>query len=199
MTARPLPWKRIRLCAKLLAGAAAVGAVSLWLPERPHLYFDLGIAVLLLMGILFAARFSLRQYIERPHAEMISLMHGVAAAGAIYGVLAVAFSGDSVGVEEVLRLTVGFTVAATLGAAWALIAGIVCYWPVYALTRKVLKLSFRHEAAAIGAVAGLLAFTPLLATGEFRWTVVAASTLSALCTHRAAALHQRYTRRKGRA
>jgi len=188
--------QRIQLCVKLLAGFIAIVATIFLLPNRPHLYFDLGIAALLILAIVAAARFSLRQCIERPHAEMGSLMHGVAVAGAICGVLVVALTGDAAGVDEVLRLSVGCSAAAVIGAAWALIAGILAYWPVHFLTTKVVPLSFRNRAIATGTVAGLLAFSPLIATQHFRWPYLGGTLLTALCTHRAAAMHRRYTRRK---
>lgn len=195
LTSTP-PLRRYELCAKLLAGFAAVVATVILLPDRPHLYFDLGIAVLLILAIIGLARFSLRQYIERPHAEMGSLMHGVAAAGAICGVLVVALTGESVGVDGIVRLCVGFTTFAVIGAAWALIAGILAYWPVHFVTTKLVSLSFRNRAAVTGAVAGLLAFAPLLATRRFHWAYLGGTLLTALCTQRAAAMHRRYTRRK---
>lgn len=195
-TSQPLPWKRIAFCAKLLAATVVFIAIVVLLPQRPHLYFDLGVAVLLIIAIVWGARFSLRQYIERPHAEMGSLMHGVAAAGAIFGVLAVALTGDAGGVDEVLRLTISFSVVSVLVAAWTLFAGILVYWPVHFISTKLFKLSFRSQAVAIGAVAGLLAFSPLFATTGLHWAIAAGTLLTAVCTHRAAAMHRRYTRRK---
>ena len=141
-TTRSSASQRIRQGGKLLLIAYTLVQTFLLLPDRPHLYFDLGIAALLIVGITYLARFSLRQYIERPHAEMGSLMHGVAAAGAIYGVLAVALTGESAGVDKIVRLCVGFSAAAVIGAAWALVGGIVAYWPFIFSRRKSSRSAF---------------------------------------------------------
>lgn len=190
-----LSGKRFRLCAKLLAVFVAVIVAMLWLPDRPHLYFDLGIALIFLGAIIAVGRYSLRQNIERPHAEMGSLLHGIGVAGAIYGVLWIALTGDSVGVEEILRLTVGYGIGAVLGAVWTVLIGILAYWPVHVVARNLFKGSYRQEAVTLGLLTGGLALVPAAVTAGFDWTLVASALLSAVCAHRAAAMHKRFMRR----
>lgn len=191
-----LSHKRIQLGAKLLAGAAALLVVTLWLPDRPHLYFDLGVAVVLCAAIIAVTRFSLRHNTDRPHAEMGALLHGLGAAGAIFGVLTLALTGGSVGVEEILRLTIGYSVAAVLGAAWSVLIGILVYWPTRVVVRSIFKGSFRQEAVTLGLLTGALALVPLVVRSGTTWPAIASALLAAVGAHRAAAMHERSARRK---
>lgn len=196
---RSLPWKRIQQCAKLTASAAAFVYCAFQIPDRPHLYFDLGIALVFSGAIIAAARYSLKQNIERPHAEMGSLLHGLGAGGAIYGVLTIALTGDSVGVEEILRLTVGYSIGAVLGAVWTVLIGILVYWPVHVVVHNLFKGSYRQEAVTLGLLVGGLALVPVAVAAGAHWTVTASALLCAVCSHRAAAMHERVNRRRSRA
>lgn len=191
-----LSGKRFQLCAKLLAIFVALIVATFWLPDRPHLYFDLGIALIFIGAIIAIGRYSLRQNIERPHADMGSLLHGLGVAGAIYGVLTIALTGDSVGVEELLRLTVGYGIGAVLGAVWTVLIGILAYWPVHVVVRKLFKGGYRHEAATLGLVTGAVALVPVVVMAGMNWTPVASALLCGVCAHRAAAMHKRITRRR---
>jgi len=193
---RSLPWKRIQLCAKLSAVVIAIVVATIWLPDRPHLYFDLGIAVVFIAAVIAIARYSLRQNIERPHADMGSLLHGLGVGGAIFGVLTIALTGDSVGVEEILRLTVGFSMGAVLGAVWTVLIGILAYWPVHVVVRNLFKGTYRQEAVTLGLLTGGLALVPVVVTAGANWTVVVSAVLCAVGAHRAAAMHQRIQRRR---
>jgi hypothetical protein len=190
-----LSGKRFQLCAKLLAIFVALIVATFWLPDRPHLYFDLGIALIFIGAIIAIGRYSLRENIERPHADMGSLLHGLGVAGAIYGVLTIALTGDSVGVEEILRLTVGYSIGAVLGAAWLVLIGILVYWPVHVVVRKVFKRNYRQEAATLGLLTGGLALVPVVVMSGMNWAPVAAGLLCGVCAHRAAAIHKRFMRR----
>ncbi len=190
-----LSGKRFQLCAKLLAVVVAIIVATFWLPDRPHLYFDLGIALVFIGAIIAVARYSLTQNIERPHADMGSLLHGLGVAGAIYGVLAIALTGDSVGVEEILRLTVGYSMGAVLGAVWTVLIGILAYWPVHVFVRKLFKGSYRQEAVTLGLFTGGLALVPVVVMSGMNWTPVASALLCGVCAHRAAAMHKRFMRR----
>lgn len=192
---RSLPRKRIQQSAKLLGIAGAVITTVMLVPDRPHIYFDLGIALVFIGAIIAVGRYSLRQNIERPHADMGSLLHGLGVAGATYGVLTIALTGDSVGVEEILRLTVGFSIGAVLGAAWTVLIGILAYWPVHVVVRNLFKGSYRQEAVTLGLLVGGLALVPVVVTAGLNWTLYASALLTALCAHRAAAMHKRFMRR----
>lgn len=182
----------------MLALFAALLIATAWLPDRPHLYFDLGVAVMFIAAIIAIARFSLRQNVESPHAEMGSLLHGVGAAGAIVGVLTIALTGESVGVEKIGRLLLGYGIGAVLGAGLGVLVAILVYWPVDVVVRTLFKGSYRQEAVTLGLFTGGLMLIPIVASVGMHWTFVASALLFAVGAHRAAAMHERCTRRRRR-
>ncbi|MBA4017991.1 MAG: hypothetical protein C0483_12525 [Pirellula sp.] len=191
-----------RLYAAIGAGLIGIGLlVWLFTAVSPQVLVEIGLAISVALLGLFLMRRAVDMTHGKPHAEMLSLLCGVAAGGGIFElfVFAAGLTTDEVHRANIFLVYVGLWFAMLLGATLAFVLGGVIYWPVHVVAGRLLRCNLKTEAVLIGGATGaVVATVSFLSTQPKTLLEIASVASTMLCAYRAALLHERFAATRGR-